>query len=812
MPWIHDLRFALRSLSRRPWVSAAAILTLALATASVTGIGSAIYGLVYRPLPGMVEDGLLVLLAREGGEDSDDMTLSWREVQTLREAGVAVSALVERNVTLTERGAGEPERIQAASVTPEFFDTAGARPLLGRTFRADDGRSLGREETVILGHGLWLRRFGGDPGVVGRAISINQRPLEVVGVMAPGFALPETQQLYLPFRPDLAPDSDFDRDEPTFWTMVRPADPAPAGLAARIESAFAETNRRVAASGLDRGARAVPLREQLIDSHARRLLVLLAVSVLACLLVAASNVATLQLGRLQARSGEFAVRRALGAGALRVAGLQLAESFWLALFGTLAGVGLGRLLTVAMFRMLDEDQPVWFSLEFDGRLTAFCAAVALATALFAGWLPALRSAQSRFEGGLKVGRGDIGDRRGQRGQAFLVGAQFALALVLLAFGSWMFGAFQAAAKVDVGFRPEPVLSARFYLPGDAYDPVAAKVDFHRRLNERLAALPGVEAAATTGTLPADDGGHEEWAVAGEREVRRDQAVPVQVISASTDFRRVLGIALIAGRELSPSEQASAASTAVVINAALVERLWPGTTAGTAVGRSLRLGLDPSSTPSQVVGVAPDLLYEEIGEQNERARYSVQVGYAALGWRSNSILLRARPGVDPATLAASMRATLAALEPTAPIYDLRTYSNRLRQTYSDRRMMSRLFAGFGVQTLVLAAIGVYGVVAYAASRRRREVGVRLALGASPREVARTIAASGIRPLAVGAVVGVVLIGAAALAVTSVLDGIDPTDPRWTVPALVALLVVGVLASIVPALRAAAIEPSVALREE
>jgi predicted permease len=806
MSWIHDLRFALRSLARRPWVSAAAILTLALATASVTGIGSAIYGLVYRPLPGMVEDGLSVLVAREGGEDSDD--LSWREIQTLREAGVAVSALVERNVTLTEGGAGEPERIQGASVTPEFFDTAGARPLLGRTFRADDGRTLGREETVILGHGLWLRRFGGDPAIVGRTISINQRPLAVVGVMAPGFALPETQQIYLPF----APDGDFDRDEPTFWTMVRSGDIAPAGLAARIETAFAETNRRVAASGLERGARAVPLREQLVDSHARRLLVLLAVSVLACLLVAASNVATLQLGRLQARAGEFAVRRALGAGALRVAGLQLAESFWLALFGTLAGVGLGRVLTVAMFRMLDEDQPVWFSLEFDGRLTAFCAAVALATALFAGWLPALRSAQSRFEGGLKVGRGDVGDRRGQRAQGFLVGAQFALALVLLAFGSWMYGAFQAAAKVDVGFRPEPVLSARFYLPGDAYDPVAAKVEFHRRLNERLAALPGVEAAATTGTLPADDGGHEEWAVAGEREVRRDQAVPVQVISASADFRRVLGIALIAGRELSPSEQASAASTAVVINAALVERLWPGSAAGAALGRSLRLGLDPSSTPSQVVGVAPDLLYEEIGEQNERARYAVQVGYAALGWRSNSILLRARPGVDPTTLAAAMRATLAGLEPAAPIYDLRSYPNRLRQTYSDRRMMSRLFAGFGAQTLVLAAIGVYGVVAYAASRRRREVGVRLALGASPREVVRTIAASGLRPLAIGAVVGVVLIGTAALAVTSVLDGIDPTDPRWTVPALAALLLVGLLASIVPALRAAAIEPSVALREE
>jgi putative ABC transport system permease protein len=808
MNWISDLRFALRSLARRPWTTLAAVLTLTLATASVTGIGSAIYGLIYRPLPGMTEDGLMALLARENGEDSDDSFLTWNEVESLREADIGVAALMPRNLTLTSgSGSGEPERVDGASVTPDLFDVVRARPLLGRTFVAGDAQPLGQEQVAILGHGLWVRRFGGDPDIVGKTISMNQRPLEVVGVLPPGFALPETQQLYLPF----APSADMSRTSTNFWTVARPGALPAAELAAKIAAAFAQAERSAHDRGLERGARAVPLREELVDAHARRFFVLLVIAVVAFLMVAASNVATLQLARLQAREGEFAVRRALGAGSLRVAGLQLAESLWLAVIGTTLGVALGRFMIVASFRVLDEDQPSWFSLELDLRFVAFCAGVALLTALLAGWLPAVRSAQSRFSAGLRSVRGTA-DRRGQRGQSFLVAAQFALALVLLAFGSWMYGAFRSAARTDIGFRPEGILSARFYLPGNAYDPIGKKVEFQRQLLDGLAALPGVDAAALTGTLPADDGGDETWAVADGQEVRRELAAPVQRTSASSDFRRVLGKSLIAGRELSAEEQAQPRARAVVINAALAERMWPGTAPNQVLGRRLILDLDPAAEPVEVVGVAPDLLYEEIGEQTERARYMVEVGYAALGWRTNAVLLRAKSGVDPATLSAPLREVLAGVERDAPLYDVRTYPDRLRQTYSDRRLMSRLFGGFGVQTLVLAAVGVYAVVSYAASRRRREVGVRLALGATPRDVARTISTSGLRALGWGSVAGLGMIVGLALVVRRVLDGVDPADPRWTVPALSILLAVGGLAAIVPALRASRIEPSIALRDE
>jgi putative ABC transport system permease protein len=556
----------------------------------------------------------------------------------------------------------------------------------------------------------------------------------------------------------------------------------------------------------------VPLRASLTSEHARRIFALLGIAVTAVLLVACSNVTTLQLARASARASEIGVRQALGAGRLRMARLFFAEGLWLALAGTAAGIALGRGFMQLALASLDEELPAWVSLEFDGRLAAICAAV-LALAVFAtSFLPALRAVRGEAMEALRSSRTAAGARSGQRTQQGLVASQFALSLVLLALAVWTMGSMRALGAADIGFDARPLLTARYYLPGDRYDEIARRADFHLRFAERLAGAPGVAAVATTGSLPGDDGGVPEPLVPQGRALQLEEALPVGVMPSSSRFFETLGVGLLAGEMWTVGQDADREARVAVINRALAERLWPGQPPQAVVGREIHLGLDAGRPWLRVVAVAPDLVYEELTEQSARSVYQVHVPYAALGWRTYAAVVRAAPGQDPAALASTMRQALAALEPDAPLYDVRTYPNRMRQTYSDRRLLVGMFGWFGALTMVLAAVGVWGVVSYTASRRTRELGVRMALGARPADVVRTVAASGLRPLAIGTAVGVVLTALLARAYAAVAYGVDPTNPILALPALLALAAIGVAAVFIPARRAAGISPTEALRTE
>lgn len=803
-----DLRYALRSLLRRPGFAVAAVLTLALGMAAVTGVASLAYGLLFRPLPGVAAEGLVRVLPtdpREVHDDDEELTLRELEALGASDAFEAATGAIERNVTLT--GTGEPLRVDAASVTPDFFEVLGVAPLLGRGFRADDGQPFGFEAVAVLGHGLWISRYGADPAIVGRTIEVNQRSLAVIGVLPPGFGLPETASLYLPWRAE----EGYGRDHSTFWTVARlPAGVDAPAAQARLSTLFATLAREAPLEMRERGARLLPLRASLVDAHARRIFALLGLAVAAVLMVACSNVATLQLARAAARAAELGVRQALGAGRLRMARLFFAEGLWLALVGTAAGIALGRALMTLALRSLDEDLPAWLSLEFDWRLAAICAAV-LAVAVFAtSLLPALRAVRAGTLEALRTGRASAGTRRGQRTQQTLVASQFALSLVLLALAAWTVGSLRALVAADIGFDTRPLLSARFYLPG--YNDLPRRIEFQRALVARLEAEPGVAVAATSSALPGDDGGAPERLVPEGRPLLPEDSLPVGLVSASPRFFEALGLRLLAGEGWTTAQADDPETRVAVINRALAERLWPGQSGQAAVGREIHLGLEAQRPWLRVVGVAPDLVYEELTEQTARSAYQVHVPYPTLPWRTYSVVVRARPGQDPAVLAPVLRRAVAALDADAPVYDLRTYPGRMRQTYSDRRLLAGMFAWFGMLTLALAAVGVWGVVAYAASRRTREIGVRVALGARPADVVRTVAATGLRPLAIGAGAGAVLTALLARVYAAVAYGVDPTNPLLSLPALLALGAIGLTSVLAPAWRAAGIPPTEALRTE
>ncbi len=802
---VRELRRAARSLAATPALTAAAIVTLGLGCGAAIAIGTIVDGLLFRPLPAVGNrDALLVYPTVSGALDADSDALDLNEVEALRASNAVaeVGTLLVRNLTLT---AGEPERVAGASISPNFLDLLEVRPTVGRTFRADDAAPWGQEQVALLAHGLWLRRFAGDPNVVGKSIEVNQRTLTVIGVLPPRFGLPNAQQIYLPWRSD----PEWERDERDFWVV---ATLAPGAQRAAAQSAANLVAERLIANGTiaerERGFRLMPLRDAIYDPHAGKMMALLSLLVVALLGVACFNVANLLLARNAARDGELAVRLALGASRARVLAENLIESLLVATSGALLGLALGAWGLERIVAALD-DLPSWIELRVDGRIALGTVALGFVVALVAGLLPALRAGRTDVVARLvAVGRTAVSPARRPL-ERLLVALQLAAALLVMAAASWLVASERAIARANPGFDPSRLLSFRLYLPGDAYDPLAAKNRFQTDLLARLEALPGVAAAAITGQLPADDGGDEERAVPEGVAPSPESSTPMLAIGATRTLFDALGAPLLAGSAWSRAEDEGAPGNSAIVNRALAERLWPGES---PLGKRLRLGLDPAATPFEIVGLAPDLVYEEIQEQSTRSRFQLFVPLARYSWRTLAAIVRAADPADPAALAAPARRALAELEPDAPLFDVATYPQRLRRTYQDRTLVGRLAAIFGATGLVLAAVGVFGLLAHALAQRRRELGVRMALGAAPARLVRGIVRDGLLLALPGVGLGLAAAWAIAHALAGFLFGVDPTEPLRFL-GVTALVLGGVaLASALAARRIVEIDPLDALRSE
>ncbi|HEY7510878.1 MAG TPA: FtsX-like permease family protein, partial [Vicinamibacteria bacterium] len=525
------------------------------------------------------------------------------------------------------------------------------------------------------------------------------------------------------------------------------------------------------------------------------------------LLIGCANLANLLLARGVGRRRELAVRAAVGASRAQVVRLMLVESLLLAVAGTVLGALLGRAVLAAALASWPEELPYWIRFEVGTRVVAFLGGLALLTALVIGLVPALRSTRADVVGALKEEGRSAGSSGDRRLQGALVVGQVALSLALLVGANLMVRSFLALQRADAGFDESGMVSLRVYLPGDAYDPIPAKVAFFRRVAERLRALPGVQAAAVTSAIPADDGGAPVRVVAEGRPVPAGDEQAAQMISAQPELFDALGVRLLAGRTFTAREDEDPAATVAIVNGALARGLWEG---GDALGRRLGLVGAGGIRWLTVVGVAPEVQYEEFGEQTSRSRRQVYVPYAHQYSRFMALLVRGGGPAD--ALVAPVRRAMAEVAPEAATFDLRTMPDRRLETTWPQRFFGRAMALFAGVALFLACLGVYGVLTYTVSRRTREIGVRMALGATSRDVLRQIVGEGARLGGLGIALGLALAAGLARALQGILFGVRAGDPLALLGMAAALAGAVLAAAAVPARAAARTDPLAALRQE
>ncbi len=801
---LRDVRLAARTLLRSRAFTLTAVLCLALGIGVNTAIFSIVNAILLRPLPLLEPERVVQLHATKLKQGISESNMSFADMSDVREQSAsfeAVAGMYGRSFNLS--GGDQPERIEGMAVSHNLFELIGARPVLGRAFRAEEDLP-GAERVVILGNGIWRRRFGGRANILGEAVQLNDAPYTVVGIMPDRFKFPETQEIWVPMALDPAEN----RGERYIWSLGRLK---PGVTLAQARAELATLSGRLSQQypmniGWELDAKL--WRDEVVEGETPLMLYLMLGAVGFVLLIACANVANLLLARATSREREVALRVALGASRSRIVRQLLTESMLIALVAGAVGVLIAVWWVDFMVASIPEEMPYWITFGVDRVGLFYTLLLSVATGLVFGVLPALRASRPDLHASLKEGgRGASGSIRSHRLRSALVMAQLALSVVLLVGASLMVKSFLAMSRADAGFATAQLLTMRTYLAGERYNGVAARSEFLESIIERTQALPGVVRAVVTTAIPTDDGGSGTSVVAEGRPVARGEETMVTFFGSTSGLFDVLGTPLLAGRPFTQLETADSSATVVIVNRALAELLWPG---ASAIGRRIHLGMADSTAWMTVVGVANNLQYEEFAEETAQSRLQVHVPYARAAWRTMALMIRTRS--DPSSLVSAVRREVRAADPNLPMYDVRTMDDVRSYTLWPYRLYGQIFGAFAVIALVLASLGVYGVVAYAVSMRTREIGVRIALGAQTRDVVRMVVRQGVVLAVVGVAIG--LVGALAVSrlLASALYGISATDPSTFL--LIPLMLAGValLASYLPARRAAQVDPVVALRSE
>ncbi|HEU4631138.1 MAG TPA: ABC transporter permease [Gemmatimonadaceae bacterium] len=798
----HDVRHALRGLRRQPLYALAALVTLAVGIGATTAVFSVVRGVLLRPLPYPEADRVVRVASVHAGEQiavSPPDFVDWR-ARGRSFAGLAAS--YESTVSLT--GAGQPERFLQARVTADLFDVLGVRPLLGRTFVAGEDEP-GAPQVAVLGERLWRTRFGADSGILGRVLVLDDVPTTVVGVVPAAVRYPSAVDLWLPAR--LAPDDLAPSSRGARWlTVVGRLAPGATLAGARAE--MHAVARQLAAedpkhdAGWD--AAVVPLREQLVGDVRTPLLVLLG-AVGFVLLIAAANVASLSLARATARRAELAVRVALGAGRGRLVRQLVTESLCLAALGALGGVGLALLGTRLLVRLAPPGLPRLPDVRVDAGVLVFAAVVALATGVAVGLATALQAGAADPSARLREGgRGAAGQAAHLRWRGGLVVTEIALAIVLLVGAGLLLRSFGRLTDVDPGFRPEGVATFSVTLSA-RYDTPERQRLFAAALLERVRALPGVDAAGSSFNLPFTDASFRLTFTIDDRPLADGAEEPrAQFRMVSPGYFAAMGIPLRRGRAFTDADR-DGAPYVVVLSEETARRFFPGED---PIGRRIETGWSDGGAElgGVVVGVVGDV--RQFGLADDLTPH-VYVPYAQ--WPIDELTVVAHTRGDPARLVAEARDVVQALDPALPVYDATTLPRLLGASLGAQRFYLALLAIFAGVAVVLAAVGIYGLVAYGVAARAREIGVRVALGATPGGVVRLLVRQGLRLAAVGIVAG--LAGAATLArlLRGLLFEVGTADPATYAAVAAAVAALVVAATWLPARRAARIDPTEALRE-
>lgn len=829
---MQDLRFGLRILVKNPVFTLIAVITLALGIGANTAIFSVVDAVLLRPLPYPEANRLVFLWSTMNSQGVPTSGSSVPDYYAWRDQSRSFDGLAgfyNGNFNLSSPG-NAPELIEGAYVTPNLFQVLKVSPSLGRLFASEE-EQFGRHRVVLLSYGLWQRHFAGDPSIVGRDIKLGGENYSVAGVMPRGLPffdnLPEVE-LWTPI--SFAPDDNMATRNNHFINLVGRLKPGVTSAQAQSDvGAIAKTMEAQYAANKGLGALIVPMQEQISGDSRTALLVLLG-AVGFVLLVACVNVANLLLARASARAKELAVRASLGASRARIMRQVTIECLPLGLIGGLLGTLLAIWGIDLLSSLLPASLPRGNTINVNSRVLIFTFALALLTILIFGLLPALQAARADVRESLNEGgRSGIGGRKQGRLRRLLVITEVALALVLLIGSGLMMRSFIKLRQVDTGFSARNVLTMRVPLPAAKYpSPLTASdprdpagLAFYDQLLTRVRALPGVQGvtAATILPLGAGNGWGKFLSIEGRTETSLDKVPLVRFALVSPDYFQTFGVPVRQGRSFEDSDKGNSQFVAIV-NETLAQRFFPNED---PIGKTIFMGPPENLLPPEnqtpdfranrrtIVGVVSDVKGGSLNRPTSAQVYAPLTQYRREGW-SNSLMLAVQTSTMPEALTSAIREQVRSLDPDQPVTSIRTMDQLLSRTLSEAKFTLVLFGLFAGLALVLAAIGIYGVMATTVTQRTHEIGLRMALGAQKRDVLRLVIGQGMMLVLIGVAAGLAAAVALTRLMSGLLFGVSATDPVTLVLFTTLLAAVALLACYLPARRAAKVDPMVALRYE
>ena len=807
---IQDLRYAVRVLFKSKALTAVALLTLALGIGVNSAIFSVVNAIVLRPLPYPNSQRLMVIwgnLHKPGLEEIEISALELRDFQQQCKAFEHIGAYSTEGLNLT--GGDQPERLRGAAISANLFSALGVRPHAGRNIAAEEDR-YGNDRVAVVSHSLWQRRFGGDPGIINSTIQLDGRSVSVVGVMPADFHFPDREtEIWIPlaFTPDLLEEDNrgshflnvIARLKPGVTTAQAQADLNT--VTSRLATEHASTYR----GGFSTTVRS--LHEELVGDLRRAMLVLLG-AVGLVLLIACANVAHLRLASATSRYREFAIRAALGAGRGRVVRQFLTESVLLSLIGGAVGLALAVWVVRVLVLLMPKDTPRLEEIKLDYRVVLFTLGTSLLTGIVFGLAPAFQAARTNLNDVLKeAGRSGGDTSRRLRLRNLLVVSEFALSLVLLIGAGLMVKSLLRLQEVKPGFEPANLLTMRIALPPTKYENFNQSHAFFQQLFDRLEARPDVESVGAINSLPFGGGG-------GDRSFSiEDQPTPAghsrpdeQVRFVSPNYFHTMQIPLLSGRDFTRRDLPDTPPVAIV-NSAFARKFWAD---GNAIGKRISFS---TSNPKwyEIVGIVGNVKHRglDIADSPELYIPAFQPLFVDGNLLPMYVAVRT---ANSASLATAMRGEVAAIDRDQPVSSLMTMEQRISDSVAPRRFNMFILGLFAALALVLAAIGIYGIMAFSVVQRTHEIGVRMALGASASDVLKLVLSNGFKLALIGIVVGLVAAFAATRVLSSLLYDVSATDPVIFIVDAMLLAVAALLACYIPARRATKVDPLVALRYE
>jgi len=804
-----DLRFALRMLAKSPGFTAVAVLTLALGIGANTAIFTVAYAQLLRALPFADPSRLVFVGVADANKRSELTLMSYQRFTAIQEQGRSFSGIaVVTNENFNFSGHGDAEQIPSARTTWNFFDVLGVRPLLGRTFTASEDQPGGKP-VALISYSFWMTHFDGARDIAGKNITLDSRDYTVIGVLPRDFSFS-----YLGARIDIWAPRVYDFNLITVDQVQRGAGFLSA--VARLRPGVSRSQAQAEMDVLNRQyLQANPGRpdsdprmvvdltdlQRLLVADIRPALLLLLGAVALVLLIACANVASLLLSRALSRKKEIAVRAALGAGRGVLLRQLLIESLLLAGFGGIVGIILSEWGTHVLSTLAASTLPSLADLHMDARALAFTLAISLGSGLFFGLVPAVQLSKPDLNTVLRdEGRGSTGGRRRNIARNILVVSQVALSMVLLVGSSLMVRSFIRLQTATPGFDPKNVLSMRISLPPTKYATYPQMIAFYNEALKRVRALPGTESVAISSALPVHTTRRSPALLEGLPELPLGQRPILNIQTLSPGYTKVLRVPLLRGRTFTEHDDA-AAPPVVMVNQALVRQYWPREN---PIGKHINMGF---GKPSEVVGVLGDIRNGSLARDTIP---EVFVPFPQMPW--NSLNLTVRTTQDPHLSISAVRHEISAIDKDQPITNVKTLEEVLELASAQRRFTMLLLAIFSATALILAIVGIYGVIAYSVAQRTQEMGIRIALGAAKTDILKLVIGQGLLLTVSGIAIGLIASAALTRVLSSMLYQTSATDPIIFLSSAALFLVVASLASYVPARRATQIDPTDALRHE